>query len=399
MKTKQGTNRRKATTRTKTHSEDATRRSVPEWIQLRLWVKSGGRCEFNGCNEDLYTERLTLKPDKLANIAHIVAARPDGPRGDDPLPLEDRNNFENLMLVCLPHHSHFDKRYVDDYPVELLRKWKREQEERVDWLLSLPPNLRTKVIRLRSKIGEETASVSESDYRQAILPRYPLDKDGIEIDLTSIPENGDAAYWEICSKTIKHKVGSIHDTTITGEVIEHVSVFGFAPIPLLIYLGRCLGNKIPAAFFQRHRDTQKWRWKETSESPTQYAMDKIHSGHHTSSAIVLLSLSGTIDTEQIPVDLRQDRDIYVLTLSGQSPNPGFLNTAGDLEEFRVAYQQLLADIRAAKPQVQELHLFPAIPIPVALCCGRELLEKAHPSLLVYDYNKKNGEFKFALRIN
>lgn len=393
-----GTSRRTAAT--SAHNDKrAARIEVPEWTQLRLWVKSGGHCEFNGCNADLYTERLTLKPDKLANVAHIVAASVNGPRGDDPLPLEERNNFENLMLVCLEHHSHFDKRYVKDYPAEVLRKWKREHEERVDWLLSLPPNLKTKIIRLRSKIGDETASISENDYRQAILPRYPMDKDGIEIDLTSIPETGDVSYWEICAKATRQKISAIHEASVAGQVVEHVSVFGFAPIPLLMYLGRALGNKIPASFFQRHRDTQKWSWKETAETPAEYRVEKVQEGVQSNSAIVVFSLSGTVAIERIPADLRRGQDIYLLTLKGQSPNTGFLNTADDLERFRAAYQQLLADIRAAKPQLEELHCFPAIPIPVALCCGRELLEKAHPTLLVYDYNKKNGEFKFALRVN
>lgn len=390
---------RKTGAAAKTHKKKtATRLEVPEWIQLRLWVKSGGRCEFKGCNEDLYTEMITLKPDKLANIAHIVGAKPDGPRGDDPLPLGERNSFDNLMLVCLPHHSHFDKRFAKDYPVELLRKWKREHEERVEWLLSLPPNLKSKIVRLRSKIGEETASVSEADYRQAILPRYPLDRDGIEIDLTSIPETGDTSYWKICANAIEQKISAIHNASVGGQVVEHVSVFGFAPIPLLMYLGRSLGNKIPASFFQRHRDTQNWLWKESSATPAKYKIEKLKSGNKGNCAIVVLSLSGTIDIEQIPADVSEDQDVFVLTLDGQPPNTGFLNTRDDLESFRKTYELLIANIRAEKPQIQELHCFPAIPIPVALCCGRELLEKSHPSLLVYDYNKKNKEFKFALRI-
>ena len=372
---------------------------VPEWVQLRLWVKSGGLCEFNGCNADLYIEKLTLKPDKLANIAHIVAATPGGPRGDNPLPLEERNNFENLMLVCLEHHSHFDKRYVSDYPSELLRQWKRDHEQRIKSLLSLPPGAKTKVIRMRGKVGEETASISEAAYRNAILPNYPLDTDGIEIDLTSIPDSGESFNWEACKAAIKRKTQQLHESPMSGPPADHISVFGFGPIPLLMYLGRCLGNKIPATLYQRHRDTQSWSWKKESDTPARFQTEKVQTGTKLDSAIVIMSLSGTIALEQIPSILRENRDVYLMTPVGSAPNPGLMNTSDDLERFRIAYQELLAIIRAAKPQLTDIHLFPAIPITVALSCGRELLEKAHPSLHVYDYNKKNGEFQFALKVN
>jgi len=46
-----------------------------------------------------------------------------------------------------------------------------------------------------------------------------------------------------------------------------------------------------------------------------------------------------------------------------------------------------------------IHLFPAVPAPIALLCGRELLPKADPSLMVYDYVDNKQGFKFALQVN
>jgi hypothetical protein len=377
------------------------RDSVPEWIQLRLWVKSGGRCEFNGCNEDLYTEKLTLKNDKLAQIAHIVGAKtgPKSPRGDYPLAMELRNQFDNLMLVCMEHHNHFDKRYEKDYPVELLRSYKKDHEDRVDWLMSLPPGSKTKIVRLRTKIGTETACITERDYRQAILPRYPFDKDGIEINLTTVPESGSAAYWQSCMDIIEHEVSTIHKQPVSGPAIEHVSVFGLAPIPLLMYLGRSLGNKVPAVFFQRHRDTEDWCWKESSDQPANYVVEHLQHGEDPRAVVVVMSLSGTVAVDKIHPEIRHNRDLYVVALDGQAPSTAFLNTREDLERFRHVYQRLLARIRAERAEATEVHLFPAVPSPVALTCGRELLQGAHPSLLVYNFSKTEGAFKFALKVN
>jgi SMODS-associated and fused to various effectors sensor domain len=48
--------------------------------------------------------------------------------------------------------------------------------------------------------------------------------------------------------------------------------------------------------------------------------------------------------------------------------------------------------------VEAINLFPAVPAPIAVLCGRELLPKVHPRLRVYDYNKNNGGFTFALEV-
>ncbi len=47
----------------------------------------------------------------------------------------------------------------------------------------------------------------------------------------------------------------------------------------------------------------------------------------------------------------------------------------------------------------ELDLFPAVPAPVAVLCGRETLPKIHPALRVYDYDKTQGGFTYQLTVN
>lgn len=374
------------------------RAPIPEWIALRLWVKAAGRCQFNGCNEDVYTEKLTLKKQKLGEIAHIVAAEKDGPRGDDPLPMKDRNKFDNLMLVCRPHHKHFDHQYVADYPADLLRKWKKEHEKRVQWLLSSGPVAKTKIVRIRVKIGTELVSCTEDDIREAIAPKYPADEHFIDVDLRPVPEIADDAYWQTCKQIITDHIKHLHQPSTATAPADHISVFAVAPIPLLIHAGRSLGNKIPAMLYQRHRTPETWKWKPDG-LPAIFTCTRIADGADKKRAALIMSLSGKVSTSQIPDELLAGCDVYELTLEGQAPNPSFMNTMEDLERFRTAYQQALAAIRLEKPDVSEVHLFPAIPIPVALCCGRELLEKAHPCLVVYDRNKKTDKFQYALRVN
>ena len=63
------------------------------------------------------------------------------------------------------------------------------------------------------------------------------------------------------------------------------------------------------------------------------------------------------------------------------------------------YQQALGEIRAAHGQVATIDLFPAVPAPVAVACGRGLLPKVSPALRVFDYEKGRGGFNPVLEVN
>ena len=91
--------------------------------------------------------------------------------------------------------------------------------------------------------------------------------------------------------------------------------------------------------------------------------------------------------------------IYEIALADQTPNVDFLRQRRDLEEFRIVYRNFLSTLMKDHPDVKELHLFPAVPAPVAIACGHDLLPKVHPVLLVYDYDKKTGGFILGLQVN
>ena len=77
--------------------------SVPDKVKLRLWVAAGGRCQCPGCNDPLYRDDLTLAEMNRSNVAHIIAEKPGGPRGDEVLSAQLAGEFSNLMLLCYDH--------------------------------------------------------------------------------------------------------------------------------------------------------------------------------------------------------------------------------------------------------------------------------------------------------
>jgi len=58
--------------------------------------------------------------------------------------------------------------------------------------------------------------------------------------------------------------------------VQHYSVFALAPIPILVCLGRELGNKLHIDLFQRQRD-HSWKWQEKGNI-VKYKMDLLRAG-------------------------------------------------------------------------------------------------------------------------
>lgn len=93
----------------------------------KLFAWSGNQCAMPDCKNELVDDGGTM----LGKIAHIHAANEGGARFDASLDEEARRAFENLMLVCGPHHDKIDDPNREaEFPADLLRDYKRRHESR-----------------------------------------------------------------------------------------------------------------------------------------------------------------------------------------------------------------------------------------------------------------------------
>jgi hypothetical protein len=371
-------------------------RKIPEMTRLLLFVRAGGRCEFDGHNKYLLEHPLTLSNINLAQAAHIVAFSEMGPRGDVDVRPVDIHDVENLMLLCLDCHKLIDDN-AEKYSVATLKQYKKNHEDRIRHVTGLSSDLKTSIVQLKAKVGDQMVDIPVPHVIEAVAPRYPSDTHGFVIDLTNI-EGKDGAYYKTAMQTIKTKLDLLYSPGMDVEQTRHISLFAIGAIPILVYLGSRLSNKVPVDFYQRHRDTKNWVWKNDGKS-TEYEFQLIRKGNDTKSVALLLSLTGKVHQEYLPKEITEEFYLYEITLKDQEPNPGFLNKREDLLNFEKSYRLALAKIMAEHGKLGSLHLFPAIPAPVAVVCGYELLPKVYPTLIVHDYDKSEGGFNFSIRIN
>jgi hypothetical protein len=284
-----------------------------------------------------------------------------------------------------------------DYSRQTLETYKKQHEDRIRHVTGLGPDRKTAVLSVQTVIGKQTVAIPFHQIVEALSPRYPVSQQGTVVDLTQVHEESDA-FLEIAQQMIDQRISRLLDQGGEGEQSGHVSVFALAPIPLLIFLGSRLSNKVAVDVYQRHRDTENWTWKN-SGNPVGYDFRRLQSGTDRERVALVLSLSGTVDRDSLPEQIDKTFFVYELTLKDQIPNPTFLRMRRDLEEFRNAYHLTLGTIVRDHGALQYLHLFPAVPAPVAVLCGRERLPKVHPALRVYDFDKGKRGFRFTIEVN
>jgi hypothetical protein len=105
-------------------------------VERLLFTESGGYCANPECPSPyLFRDHSGHELDEdhiptVANIAHVIADSPAGPRGNTDGGQRDR--FENLVLLCANCHNIVDDmRLSGVYSVEKLLGWKRSHRERV----------------------------------------------------------------------------------------------------------------------------------------------------------------------------------------------------------------------------------------------------------------------------
>jgi len=95
--------------------------------QKILWGRAAAKCSFPDCRKSLSVESED-EPETVGAMAHIVGESLEGPRGDSDLPLEERNSYSNLILLCSHHHDLIDTQ-KSLYSIEYLHQIKTDHEE------------------------------------------------------------------------------------------------------------------------------------------------------------------------------------------------------------------------------------------------------------------------------
>ena len=355
---------------------------------VALWIAAGGRCQFEGCNERLYKDDLTQIEFNGANIAHIVAASPNGPRGNEKS-FDLSDNIENLMLLCPKHHKLIDGQ-PERFSTETLKNMKRKQEQMVCRLLDsmLFPKcgcllLESSIKGIR-KVVLDPNEVTKTLYCEKLLS---IQEKPIPLVLESCGEYNTSIYWNQLEEQLEYEFRFNVAPFFKYNPDAHLAVFPLAPIPLIAKLGELLSDKKEVHIFQRFRSPDEWKWRKQGQS-NRFILERVNNpeGNPKKGALVL-SLTTEISINRVKAICDAEK-IYYIKAEQQSVD--CILSLDDLKAFWIIYQRA-CDLMKNEDRLDSVDVFPAVPVSAAFEIGHRYMPGVYPILNIYD--EYNGFFK------
>ena len=347
----------------------------------KLWAKAAGRCEYDGCNKLLYKDDLTSEDINRGFVAHIIAASPDGPRGDVVLSAQLVDDIGNVMLMCHAHHRLIDHEQVAEHTVDRLRAMKKKHEDRVREVTEIAAAKISVPVVYGTNIGKEAVSISRRELAQAMLPdNYPTENVVTISCQNSSLHDSQELFWQTEVAQLEQKYNESLKPLIGKEDIDCVSVFALAPQPLLVKLGTKLSDLHKVKVYQKHREPDTWKWQAvTKPNP----MRIIRPEDTSKTPVLIFSLSANAISARVRKRFGVEASIWEVT--AEKPDNDMLRSADQLAEFRALAREALADINASS-QADSIKVFMAMPAACAVELGRVWMPKADKKLVLFDKN-------------
>ncbi len=371
-------------------------RYIKREVERDLWARAAGRCQFYGCNRLVYKSPVTQEPVNISEKAHIYSFSKDGPRGWGPFKRNPPglNQMANLMLVCHDCHSKIDKEKDGGrYKASLLLRWKEEHEGRIFIVTGVDPGKKSHVVLYGANIGDEKSSLQPEHAKWALFPNWhPAEERPFILAMSWEGKDDAPDYWVTEEANLERSFDRQIRSLITDG--GHFSIFGLAPIPLLVRLGTLFTDKVAAQVYQLQREPeQTWEWK-LSEDDMKY---NIHEPQSISGPpALIISLSATVAPERVTSVLGPEVTIWELKIN--QPHNDFLKTTIQLSEFRKTCRKLMVLISEKHGIDTPLSIFPAMPVACAVDLGRIRMPKSEMQWNLFDHNNKLAAFVPALTI-
>lgn len=242
--------------------------SIDNKNKFMLWAISGGRCQYRGCNKILHTDILTKRNFNQSYIAHIVADVAGGPRGcttRSPLLADD---ITNLMLLCDTHHRLIDRDDLIGNTETLLLEMKAEHENRIANASNVSADKQSHIVTLNANIGVHTPNVQYSIISQSLLPDYyPAIAANIDLGtVNTLNKDSDPNFWNFELINLQKRFDRLLFPLLNSGEIKHISLFGFAPIPILIKLGTLLNDITSVDVRQKRRNPDTWNFEDNVDT-------------------------------------------------------------------------------------------------------------------------------------
>ena len=370
-----------------TRTQDRAR--IPVDVRRDLWVAAAGRCEFRGCCKPVGRDFVTNEVAFTGQHAHIIADSPGGARGVKGDSERLAKDVSNLMLACFDCHSRIDRHGKNNrFTTPQLQAMKREHEARIERVYSATGVVESLPLVVTFPVGPHPTSVDVEQIHFAMLENsgykvFPQGKH-VHINRSNFDfHDNDANFWPLAERALSDQYARhIEPALIELNGNAHLSIAGFAPIPMLMKLGALVGDKTRANVMDLPNDGWLWDTRDTCPEP-KFSYDVPPTLPREVSVVV--SISGKV---------AHPPGHGVVEFAAEAPDRGIIRKEAHLQLFRSKFNAFLQRISGAGARVIFIH--PATPLSASIEIGRMLLLKTFEEVHVMEWQAPN--WKSALRL-
>jgi len=339
----------------------------------------------------MYDYRVGI-PMNWGEVAHVLPASPQGPRGcadhDEEKAKALTNDPSNLMLLCPGCHDQID-RDADGYPESDLSGLHQAYLERIRLAATTPDGGRAVPVIVQS---QHFATHNEIPTRELLVAMSAEGLTAFDHEVRIVfrapgPRGRDEGYWQNIKDDIQHElVGQLRRRGGAYGDTPALAVVGIADIPALMMLGQAIGDRSKRLLFSYSRE-HFLRWPDQSAEPSEF----IFTPPPKSDAplALVLSISAQVPHRDVTDALPGAR---IAELSIPEPSYAMVKNRRVIHAFRDALQVRLSQLEAETPGT--IHVFAAIPAALAIEFGALLTTQHQHSYRIYDRDKEDqGRFK------
>jgi hypothetical protein len=363
-----------------------TRSYSPRTLKI-LWGRAAGRCAMPECRVEVFADAADYDPIVVfGDIAHVAAAADKGPRANAQLTTAQRNDYDNLLLLCKNCHTRIDGQ-KRSYTVERLTDIKQAHEA---WVrTSLPERGRsTTGWTALALLGDHPVDLATAP--EAVSPDFIAGTPQV----LKVPT--EARDWQEVDRAIAAKAQEL----LSGEDAfdRRLAIFPLAPVSACLSLGYHLTSRPHIRLFEHHRDERNWSWSNADAPARNIRVSGLDSGpsNHAEATFVFHYSASITDDVLIeagaPLGFRVD-------LRVPEPATGWLRHSDQLlwgaQEARRAFERTMQLL----PNAEKWHLFFAGPAPLAVAIGQQLNPTMYPCVQCYEYrHRESPRYRASIRL-
>lgn len=356
-------------------SHSSTRRYSERTLKV-LWGRSAGRCAMPECRCELFVDDSDYDPIVIiGDIAHVEAASNAGPRGNPNNGIRNRDEYDNLILLCKNCHARIDGQ-KRKFSLEALRQIKFDHET---WVRHQLPERGLSRTAWTVILLQGAHPIDEQLAVTALRPDYPENSPYL---IETCPEK---EAWQNLSDYISTSVQTLFERS--DPFNRRFAIFPLAPVSACINLGFCLTDRPRIKLFQYHRHAQSWDWEVARHNEPKSKLVGLPDKTIKKRGEVVVCFEISAKIHKAHRDSIGRNVIGQVGLQVPRPSTAWLRSSNQIDHIGTKAHQLFEDIQHRFPNATCWHLLVATPAPVAVRIGQAMNPTMIPPVKLYEFNR------------